>query len=404
MSPNVALRTHTTGSGARSVCHVEQEGTRDDFANYRAICLLCHSYKLLSAVMAHKLMDVLESHLPDTQAGFRPARGCRDNVCALKWFISMILNEGQAVITLIDYSAAFDTESQLFLDEALADAGVPSKVRRIIQAIFPAATGVVRFTQPNGKMAMSEPFDIERGILQGDIFSPVSFIAGLDRIFRRHDISNSGVTVGTGENTVCVSKLEYADDAVLIYENVEQASARVTSITKGSLEEAAMVISIRKSKVMHVHKKTRVSATTEADVASLNLIHKCSACAREFTKQCGLSIHMARWCGGGRTQRSRLGTLTDKAVKTAKRRAAEATLGKVQSENNVLDNVYSFEYLGSRLQCDGDDEADVRYRMDIAQEAQTCHNFVGGIRIFKAKICINPYHSPMHRCITTLCT
>ena len=34
---------------------------------------------------------------------------------------------------------------------------------------------------------------------------------------------------------------------------------------------------------------------------------------------------------------------------------------------------------------------------------QTCHNFVGGIRIFKAKICINPYHSPMHRCITTLC-
>ena len=35
----------------------------------------------------------------------------------------------------------------------------------------------------------------------------------------------------------------------------------------------------------------------------------------------------------------------------------------------MLDNVYSFEYLGSRLQCDGDDEAEVRYRMDIAQAA-----------------------------------
>ena len=61
--------------------------------------------------------------------------------------------------------------------------------------------------------------------------------------------------MGTGENTVCVSKLEYADDAALIDENVEQASARVTSIAKGSLEEAAMVISIRTSKVMNVHKK-----------------------------------------------------------------------------------------------------------------------------------------------------
>ena len=46
------------------------------------------------------------------------------------------------MITFIDYSAAFDTENQLFLDEALADAGVPSKGRRFIQAIFTAATGV----------------------------------------------------------------------------------------------------------------------------------------------------------------------------------------------------------------------------------------------------------------------
>ena len=47
--------------------------------------------------------------------------GCRDNDCALMRFIQMILREGrQALITFIDYSAAFDTESQMFLDEALA--------------------------------------------------------------------------------------------------------------------------------------------------------------------------------------------------------------------------------------------------------------------------------------------
>ena len=58
---------------------------------------------------------------------------------ALKWFIQTILREGrQAVITFfIDYSAAFDTESQLFLlDEALAEAGVDAKLRRNVQAIF----------------------------------------------------------------------------------------------------------------------------------------------------------------------------------------------------------------------------------------------------------------------------
>ena len=91
---------------------LHKKGPRDDMANYRAICLLYHSYKLLSAVVARRLMAVLKDRLPDTQAGFRPARGCRDNVCALRWFINMVLREGrQAVVTFISYSSAFDTES-----------------------------------------------------------------------------------------------------------------------------------------------------------------------------------------------------------------------------------------------------------------------------------------------------
>ena len=69
----------------------------------------------MSAIVARRLMTTVEGHLPDTQTGFRTARGCMENVCALKWFIEMILREGrQAVIKFIDYSAAFDTESKMF--------------------------------------------------------------------------------------------------------------------------------------------------------------------------------------------------------------------------------------------------------------------------------------------------
>ena len=147
---------------------LHRKGPRDDYRNYRAICRLCHSYKLISAIVARLLVNSLEGHLPDTRAGFRPARCCRDNVFALKWFIQMILREDrQAVITFIDYSAAFDTESQLFLNEALAEAGVGAKVRRIAQAIFAAATGVVRLRQFDGTMTFSEPFDIAKRVLHG---------------------------------------------------------------------------------------------------------------------------------------------------------------------------------------------------------------------------------------------
>ena len=55
----------------------------------------------------------------------------------------------------------------LFLDGALAETGISSNVRHIVQAIFAAATGVVRIRQQDGGVDISEPFNIERGVLQG---------------------------------------------------------------------------------------------------------------------------------------------------------------------------------------------------------------------------------------------
>ena len=108
-----------------------------------------HTITIGVLLVVHDLsnMAVLDERLPDTQAEFRPARGCRDNVCAIRWFDDMVLWEGrQAVVTFIDYNAAFEKESQLFIECALAGKGVSSKVRSIVQTIFAAATDVVRMT------------------------------------------------------------------------------------------------------------------------------------------------------------------------------------------------------------------------------------------------------------------
>ena len=122
----------------------------------------------------------------------------------------MILRENQeALITFIDYKAAFDPESQKFLDNALSSANVSTKVRRIIQSIFRAASGCVRIGNNTSKT-----FNISCGVLQGDIFSPVAFIAGLWKIFAAHDtLDDAGVTIGESPNRVRIRALEYADDA-----------------------------------------------------------------------------------------------------------------------------------------------------------------------------------------------
>ena len=54
--------------------------------------------------------------------------------------------------------------------------------------------------------------------------------------------------------------------------------------------------------------------------------------------------------------RSRARSLADKAVQKKKRIANEDKREHVEIEGQKLDNVYSFEYLRSRTQCDGDEK------------------------------------------------
>ena len=99
----------------------------------------------------------------------------------------------QAVVTFIDYRAAFDTISHRFLDESLTAARVQPKIRRIVKAIYTEATEMVRLRLPSGETLCSDPFPVRRGVIQGDIFSPQCFTLGLDRIFRLHDIAGQGI-------------------------------------------------------------------------------------------------------------------------------------------------------------------------------------------------------------------
>ena len=50
----------------------------------------------------------------------------------------------------LDYEAAFDSVSHLFLDEALGAAGASDKIRSIFRAIYSKANAVVRVQKADG--------------------------------------------------------------------------------------------------------------------------------------------------------------------------------------------------------------------------------------------------------------
>ena len=209
----------------------------------------------------------------------------------------MELNKGKrseqsdpTVLTFIDFVSAFDTVSHKFLDEALREAGATEKVRGVFRSIYSAATASVRVKPQGGEAVFSRTFDVSRGVVQGDIFSPVCFVIALECLFRRCE-SHGGVSL----TSVWLERLEYADDAALIDVGYEMASRKVTELETVALTQADMEISRPKTEFMAL-RDFAVPAAEQRDYEEQVWQFPCADCGRGFPSKHGLAVHRGRFC------------------------------------------------------------------------------------------------------------
>ena len=350
--------------------------SKDDRGNYRALGLLNHSYKILAMVILGRILPYITSRLSDTQAGFRKGRGCRDNIVMLMLLIDKLLEEAEdetrsaAVITYIDFTAAFDSISHQYLLKALHEYGVPLKYCRLVKAIYDSAKVRVRLQEPGGEKTYSRNINVRRGVIQGDIPSPVCFLVALDKLLKDHgNPPNSGIQI---TSTLHLPSLEYADDAAMPDSNAAISSDRLTNFSVKAEEQAGMKISIQKTKAQHIRKRAKVTETTETDVANLTEDKKfkfeCGKCGMTYPTKHGLSVHQGRWCKGRRTAKkpSRKGTVADRLIQRLKVDKIQENYEKIKIGEEELDNVFTFVYLGAEVPADGDPVIPVKHRCDIA--------------------------------------
>ena len=271
----------------------KNKGSQNDPTKYRCIGLLPHAYKILSLVMLERVMKECSDYLSDWQAGFRPERGCRDNILLLRVLYDQIINtDSKLFVTYIDYSAAFDSVSHKFLDKSLANAGASRKTRAMFRAIYAAAEGTARVKGLQGSKVYSASFKVRRGVIQGDIISPIFFILAMEQIFRIHDPSPDGVSVG---NYLQIGVLGYADDAALTSLSAADMNQRLSSIYRGSKADADMEVHKGKTKNMVVERQATIKPPSTAAIlkTEAGYKHECEFCGRRCKTLRGLKIHKA---------------------------------------------------------------------------------------------------------------
>ena len=158
-----------------------------DPTNYRPISLTCCLSKLLEKVINTRLMWYLENNnmITDLQNGFRANRSTTDSIVKLENDIHHAMAEGlHTIVVLFDLTKAYDMAWRFGVLKSLHEGGMRGNLPKFIQSFLYDRRIVVRVGD-----SMSNPKEIQEGILQGSVLSCTCFLLSINSIVTNVDNS-----------------------------------------------------------------------------------------------------------------------------------------------------------------------------------------------------------------------
>ncbi|KAF6202877.1 hypothetical protein GE061_003283 [Apolygus lucorum] len=208
--------------------------------------------KTYSGLLARRLEDFVEQNsiMTEAQAGFRKGYSTVDAIFTLTGAAHLRLENGpkkKLYAFFVDYRSAFDSVRHDLLLEKLNVVGVSRKFLRTLAAMYGVGQATVW-----GRQGLSQFFDIERGVKQGFLMSPLLFAIYLNDL-------TQAIPFGTfvGENVI--STLLYADDVAVLAESPEDLQSNIEAL-KSYSDRWSLEVNLDKSKVMVFRRGGRLSA------------------------------------------------------------------------------------------------------------------------------------------------
>ena len=119
--------------------------------------------KILQAM----LQQYVNHKLSDVQAGFRKARGIRDQIANIRWIVEKARDYQENIyFCLIDYAKAFDCVDHNKRWKILKEMGIPDDLTCLLGNLYAGKEATVRT-----RHGTTDRFQIWRGAHQGCIFS-----------------------------------------------------------------------------------------------------------------------------------------------------------------------------------------------------------------------------------------
>ncbi|KAL2090150.1 hypothetical protein ACEWY4_014838 [Coilia grayii] len=294
-----------------------KKGDKADCGNYRGISLLSSTGKVLARILANRLLPLSEEILPESQCGFRPARGTSDMIFTARQLQEKCREQHLPLyMAFIDLTKAFDSVNRTALWRALSKIGCPNKYLKILRLLHDDMTVTV---VGNGGCETA-PFKVHTGVKQGCVIAPTLFSIFISTILHL-----------TTHNLPEGLKLVYRTDGGLFNINRFRAKSKV-------LTSSIMELQYADDNALVAHSEADLQGIMDAFARAYQLL--------------GLDINIKK------TQ-----ILYQPAPDTPSQRP------KISVENNALENVDQFMYLGSLLSTKAVIDTEIHHRIGCASAA-----------------------------------
>ena len=156
------------------------KGNTKERSNYCTILLISHASKVMLKILQARLQQYMNCELPDVQAGFRKARGTRDQIANIHWIIEKVKEfQKNIYFCFIDYAKAFDCVDHDKLWKILKEMGIPDHLTRLLRNLYAGQEATVRTGH-----GTTDWFQIGKGVHQGCILSPCLFNLHAEYVMR----------------------------------------------------------------------------------------------------------------------------------------------------------------------------------------------------------------------------
>ncbi|GJT34263.1 RNA-directed DNA polymerase, eukaryota [Tanacetum coccineum] len=218
--------------------------------DYRPISLISSLYKIITKLLANRLVTVIDGLVNEVQSAFIANRQILDGPFILNEIIHWCkAKKKQTLIFKVDFEKAFDSVRWDFLDDVLKNLGFGSRWRDWIQSCLNSSKGSILV---NG--SPTSEFQYFKGLKQGDPLSPFLFILVMESLHLSFQkVVNAGLYKGVIlDNSQQISHLFYADDVVFIGQWCDFNILTIIRVLDCFFQASGMRINLYKCKIMGI--------------------------------------------------------------------------------------------------------------------------------------------------------